>query len=108
MNSIAEEIKSYYGHASKLDSESLEHYGMPRRSGRYPWGSGEDPYQRTRDFLGRYEEYRKQGLSEVEIARAMGIVDAKGNPSTGKLRTQKKLAGNDRRILQIQTAERLR
>lgn len=88
--------------------EELMHYGMPRRSGRYPWGSGDDPYQRTRDFLGRIEEYQKQGMSEVDIARAMNILDKDGNPSTGKLRTQKKLAVNDRRILQIQTAERLR
>ena len=94
MNSVADEI--------------LMHYGVPRRSGRYPWGSGDDPYQHTRDFLGRYEMYKKQGLSEVDIAKAMNIVDAKGRPSTGKLRTQKKLATNDRRILQIKTAERLR
>lgn len=86
----------------------LMHYGMPRRSGRYPWGSGDDPYQRTRDFLGRIEEYQRQGLSEVEIAKRMNILDKNGKPSTGKLRTQKKLASNDRRILQIQTAERLR
>lgn len=25
----------------------LMHYGMPRRSGRYPYGSGENPYQHT-------------------------------------------------------------
>ena len=32
---------------SVYDDESLLHYGMPRRSGRYPWGSGEDPYQHS-------------------------------------------------------------
>lgn len=89
-------------------TDILIHYGMPRRSGRYPWGSGEDPYQRTRDFLGRIEELQKQGFSEVEIAKEMQILDRYGKPSTGKLRTQKKLAINDRRILQIETAERLR
>lgn len=26
-------------------SNELYHYGMPRRSGRYPWGSGDRPYQ---------------------------------------------------------------
>ena len=57
MNEIAKEILSYYGCAS--DEEFLEHYGMPRRSGRYPWGSGEDPYQHSRDFIGRVEEMRK-------------------------------------------------
>ena len=44
MNPIAEEIESYLGSASITDEEYLAHYGMPRRSGRYPWGSGEDPY----------------------------------------------------------------
>ena len=51
MNPIAEEIESYLGSASMTDEEYLAHYGMPRRSGRYPWGSGEDPYQSSRDFL---------------------------------------------------------
>ena len=27
----------------ELPEDELAHYGMPRRSGRYPWGSGEDP-----------------------------------------------------------------
>lgn len=86
----------------------LKHYGMPRRSGRYPWGSGEDPYQHTQDFLSRYDSYKKAGYSEVDIAKAMGVVDNKGKPSTGKLRTQYKIATNDRRMLQVMTAERLR
>lgn len=54
-------------------SDYLEHYGMPRRSGRYPWGSGENPYQHSKDFLARYEELQKQGLSNAKIAEAMKI-----------------------------------
>lgn len=27
----------------------LSHYGIPRKSGRYPWGSGEDPYHHGTD-----------------------------------------------------------
>ena len=65
MNPIAEEIESYIGSASMSDEEFLEHYGMPRRSGRYPWGSGDDPYQRSRDFLGRVEELKKTGWKET-------------------------------------------
>ena len=49
---IAEEIKSYIGSASMTDEEYLAHYGMPRRSGRYPWGSGKEPFQSSRDFIG--------------------------------------------------------
>lgn len=54
-------------------NEDLKHYGMPKRSGRYPWGSGEDPYQRAINFQGHIKELRKQGLSDVDIARGEGI-----------------------------------
>ena len=30
-------------HGALVCGESLEHYGMPRRSGRYKWGSGKNP-----------------------------------------------------------------
>ena len=59
-----------------LDDEDLEaiaHYGMPRRSGRYPWGSGENPYQREALFRSSYGELRSQGLSDAEIRTAMGM-----------------------------------
>ena len=65
MNPLAEEIKRYYGSASMSDEEFLKHYGMPRRSGRYPWGSGEDPYQHTGDFLGRIEKLKRKGWKET-------------------------------------------
>lgn len=56
--------------------EFLEHIGVKRRSGRYPWGSGEEPYQRSSSFLSRVEELRKQGLSEKEIADSFGYSKA--------------------------------
>lgn len=51
----------------------LEHYGTPRHSGRYPWGSGKNPYQHTGIFMARMNDLKKQGLSEKEIASAMGM-----------------------------------
>ena len=42
-----------------LTDDILIHYGMPRRSGRYPWGSGDNPYQHSGDFLSRVEELKK-------------------------------------------------
>ena len=95
MNPIAEDI--------------LMHYGMPRRSGRYPWGSGDNPYQRSGDFLSRVEELKKSGLSETEIARAMGFIDPKtGGTQTTRLRAQVSLAKDERRALQVATAKGLR
>ena len=49
----------------KPSIEYLMHDGMPRRSGRYPWGSGKDPYQHgSSDFLSRVEDMKKQGFKE--------------------------------------------
>lgn len=43
-----------------IAEEMLMHYGMPRRSGRYPWGSGDNPYQHSGDFLSRVEELKSR------------------------------------------------
>lgn len=88
--------------------DELYHYGMPRRSGRYPWGSGKEPYQHSGDFIARVDELKSQGLSESEIAETLGIVGRDGKPSSFRLRTQLSLANSDRRALQVATAEALR
>lgn len=49
------------------------HYGIKRRSGRYPWGSGENPYQGEGWFLNEYRQLRDSGMSEIEIANEMEI-----------------------------------
>lgn len=84
-----------------IAEEILMHYGMPRRSGRYPWGSGDNPYQHSGDFLSRIEELKNQGLSETEIAKSMGL-------TTTQYRTQKSLAKDERRALEVATAKGLR
>ena len=81
--------------------DELLHYGMPRRSGRYPWGSGKDPYQHSGDFLSRVEELTKKGMSEKDIADSMGL-------TTSQLRIQKSLAKDERRTIEVDTAKGLR
>lgn len=86
----------------------LEHYGMPRRSGRYPWGSGDNPYQHgSEDFLSRVEALEKQGKTESEIAEELGIVNYRGEPSPSRLRSQKSVAINYRRSLQVERVKDL-
>ncbi len=48
----------------------LLHYGILRKSGRYPWGSGDNPTQSqiNRSFLDTIAGHRKDGLSDKEIA----------------------------------------
>lgn len=101
MNPIAEEIRSYYG--SGNDENFLEHYGMPRRSGRYPWGSGDNPYQRSIDFLGRIEELKKNGWTETpeNIKNEFGL-------TTTQYRAQKGIAKDERRKYRVATAKSLK
>lgn len=90
---------------SSVSEEILEimHYGMPRRSGRYPWGSGEDPYQRSRDFLSRVEELKKQGWTETpeNIKNTFGL-------TTKEYRNEKTIAKDQRRMYDVATAKRLK
>lgn len=55
------------------DEAYLEHYGTPRHSGRYPWGSGENPYQRHEDFLANVQKLKDKGMSQTEIAKSMNM-----------------------------------
>ena len=98
MNPVAEDI--------------LMHYGMPRRSGRYPYGSGKDPYQHARDFLGRVEDMRKENFTYIDeqgktwtgdtaIAKSMGL-------STSQFRTELSLANNERRAYDVARAKSLK
>ena len=102
MNSVAEEIKSI------LSDDTLMHYGVPRRSGRYPWGSGENPYQGGRDFLARVKDMKAEGMSERAIAEAMGLVNDKGEPSSTLLRREMTIAKDEVRIYQVQRAKSLK
>ena len=87
MNPIAEDI--------------LMHYGVKRRSGRYPWGSGKEPYQHSGDFLSRVNELKKQGITEKQIAEELGM-------STTDLRMQTRVANHERRALEVARAQSLR
>ena len=94
------------------DMDFLMHYGMPRRSGRYPWGSGEDPYQHGRDFIGRVDELRSRNFTftdengktysgDTAIAKSMGL-------STTQFRTELALAKDERRMLNVARAKSLK
>lgn len=89
-----EDVMIHYG-VSVMD-------GAPGRgSGRYPWGSGENPKQRTDTFLSRYNEYAGQGLTEKEIAEKMGT-------TTTKLRVQLSYAKSQKRMQMVDQAKSLR
>lgn len=69
--------------------DELYHYGTPRHSGRYPWGSGENPYQHSDYFMATVNDLKKQGLTENEIMKTLGM-------SSTEYRKRKSLAKNQK------------
>ena len=87
---------------NEITNDILVHYGVKRRSGRYPWGSGEDPYQHTGDIDIRVRELRKKGMSEKEVAKVLGY------ENTSVLRDAVSRASNERKRIQVDRAKALR
>lgn len=83
------------------ESDYLAHYGILRRSGRYPWGSGGTQETRNRDFLGYIAGLRKEGMSDTDIARGLGI-------TTTQLRAASSIAKTETRQADIAMAQRLK
>jgi hypothetical protein len=44
----------------RSEEEHLAHYGILRRSGRYPWGSGSTQSARNKSFLDTIDELKKK------------------------------------------------
>lgn len=79
----------------------LAHYGVKRKSGRYPWGSGKDPQQHSGDLLSTIKDLKAKGLSETEIAKGLGM-------TTTQLRAQKSIAKNEKRKADAAMVARLK
>ena len=91
-------------HADK----SLMHFGVGaldgapgRGSGRYPLGSGKEPNQHSGDLYDRINELRKKGMSDVDIATAMGL------KSTTELRAAYSNARANRKNAQAAQARKM-
>lgn len=51
----------------------LIHYGTPRHSGRYPWGSGERPYQGDKLSKSKKEALSKEKIKKKQISESYGV-----------------------------------
>lgn len=94
------------------EGEYLAHYGILRKSGRYPWGSGSNPTQRSKSFLDIIEGHRRNGLSDAQIADLYQPRDKNGKKiapffTTSDLRAVKSRAVTLQKQDQIRTAQRL-
>lgn len=80
--------------------EHLRHYGTPRHSGRYPWGSGEDPYQSEPSLSAVVDGYKRKGFTEKEISQAIGM-------SIADIRAQKSIERLEKRAADVAMAQKL-
>ena len=78
----------------------IKHYGTPRHSGRYPWGSGNNEEQRNKSLLGYVKKLQEEGISDVDIAEGMGM-------STTQLRIRKSIARSQLRLDASKQAQKL-
>lgn len=91
----------------ELQEEDLLHYGIIRRSGRYPWGSGgnvgDSPIHsaRNKQFLDYVKDLERTGMTESQIAQGFGL-------TTTQLRARRSIATNQRRAAQVGWVTRLK
>lgn len=84
-----------------IDEEAyLAHYGILRKSGRYPWGSGGNQISRNRSFLQMVDDLKRKGMSEPQIAESFGI-------KTTELRAAKSIARSEVKQADISMAQRM-
>lgn len=83
-----------------IEEDSLAHYGVLRRSGRYPWGSGGPEYASNEGFINWTNSLKKQGLSELEIAKTIGA-------TITELRAAKSIAKNEKKQADINMVQKL-
>lgn len=95
----------YDGFDDEVDLETgLIHYGILRKSGRYPWGSGENAdtvAQRSKGFIDYLADMRRQGLSDAEIAKGLDM-------TLNDLRATNTLARAEKKAADISYAKRLK
>lgn len=54
-----------------FEDQEIKHIGIAKRSGRYPWGSGDNPQQRSREFKSYMDEMKAKGLKEPQILKLL-------------------------------------
>ena len=82
-------------------TDELYHYGIKRRSGRYPWGSGAKKSRNASDFLSTVDVLEKDGFNEKQIAEYFGL-------QTKQLSAYKSNAHNEVRAAKAVMALRLK
>ena len=82
-NYSTDDVRDFLVDNQELFNDHLAHYGLPRRSGRYKWGSGKDPYQSLE---------RKRHLKKAAKAGERYIKSKLGSSKRAQKKAEKKAA----------------
>ena len=82
-NYSADDVRDFLVDNPELFNDHLAHYGLPRRSGRYKWGSGKDPYQSLE---------RKRHLKKAAKAGERYIKSKLGSSKRAQKKAERKAA----------------
>lgn len=80
-----------------ISDEELEHFGIPKRSGRYPWGSGDNPYHHGASAPGGRASRKIDKMARKDAKR---WADAKMYYGEG--------AGNRRKLLKAELSNKFK
>ena len=94
------DIDNFYraNNIKTLDDAYLEHIGTPHQgsiphSGRYKYGSGDNPHQRAVKWKDKVTKYRAQGMSDTQIAAKLGVTTSefrkRNSISSAEIRREK-------------------
>ena len=96
-----EDMDDYDKFLLEEQEEDLVHYGTPRHSGRYPYGSGKNPYQHSNNFHHTYNRLKSQGVTEKEMCEMF-------NCSIDELRKRRSVSSSQERARNVVRAQRLK
>jgi len=92
-------------------SDEFKHYGIMRRSGRYPWGSGDTEYARSMQFYDYLDKIREKnpGIAEKDLAKLIGeATPDKGSFSVANLRDTTTIAKEQKTLYETMEAKKLK
>ena len=93
---------------SESEETALLHVGVLHKSGRYPWGSGENPAQRGKMFLDYVQDLKRKGMTDAQIAKGLSD-DASGHRVTSSdIRAATTIATSQKRAADVARAEHLK
>lgn len=94
------------------ESEGIRHYGIKFRSGRYPYGSGEDPYQHMGDFYSRSRQMEKENFTFTDkdgnVLKGKAAIAAYYDMSKPEFDLMYSIAKDEYKLQQRKTIESLR